>query len=104
MDGSQCAAARAAAVNLVRLLSVIHVRLFDLAEITRRMFAQRANEVFRNRIAFMELYHGQSNAEIAEKLFISERIVKAHIHNSLQKMGMSNRVEVICRIREMIDG
>ena len=58
----------------------------------------------REKEVIMELYQGQSNAEIAEKLFISERTVKAHIHNSLQKMGMANRVEVICRIREMIDG
>ena len=50
---------------------------------------------------FVELiYRGKSNKEIAEMLFLSESTVKTHIYNIFRKMGVKNRVSVICIINE----
>lgn len=37
---------------------------------------------------------GASNVEIAKKLFVTERTVKAHIQNILEKTGFQNRTEL----------
>jgi two-component system response regulator DegU len=39
------------------------------------------------------LAQGHRNAEIADKLFISERTVKVHITNLFRKLGLSDRVQ-----------
>lgn len=57
-------------------------------------FTDREMEVLR------ELTTGASNAQIAEKLFMSERTVKAHIQHMQEKTGFSNRVELAVKARE----
>jgi len=57
-------------------------------------FTEREMEVLR------ELTTGASNAQIAEKLFVSERTVKAHIQHMQEKTGFSNRVELAVKARE----
>lgn len=44
---------------------------------------------------------GKSNREIASELFISVGTAKWHVHNILQKLGVSNRPQAIARAREM---
>jgi len=44
------------------------------------------------------IFKGQSNAQIAEELFISEITVKKHIHNILRKTGLKSRTAIINRI------
>ena len=44
---------------------------------------------------------GKSNREIAEELFISVGTAKWHVHNVLQKLGVSNRPQAIARAREL---
>jgi DNA-binding NarL/FixJ family response regulator len=38
---------------------------------------------------------GFRNKEIGEKLFISEQTVKNHLHNIFDKLGVSDRLELV---------
>ena len=44
---------------------------------------------------------GKTNKEIADELFISVGTAKWHVHNILQKLGVSNRSQAIARAREL---
>ncbi len=44
---------------------------------------------------------GKTNREIADELFISVGTAKWHVHNILQKLGVSNRSEASARAREL---
>jgi DNA-binding NarL/FixJ family response regulator len=43
---------------------------------------------------------GESNADIARKLFISMSTVKTHVNNLFRKVGARNRAQAIVRARE----
>ena len=47
-----------------------------------------------------ELVAGESDAAIAEKLFMSLRTVKSHIQSMREKTGFRNRTELAVRARE----
>jgi DNA-binding NarL/FixJ family response regulator len=49
----------------------------------------------REKEVLIEMGRGGTNREIANRLFISDNTVKNHIHNILEKLGLSNRREVI---------
>jgi DNA-binding NarL/FixJ family response regulator len=42
-----------------------------------------------------EITHGHSNKDIAAKLSITERTVKAHLTNIFTKLGLKNRYQLI---------
>jgi LuxR family maltose regulon positive regulatory protein len=44
---------------------------------------------------------GKSNQQIADELVISVGTAKWHVHNVLQKLGVSNRPQAIARAREL---
>jgi len=41
---------------------------------------------------------GHSNAEIAERLFVSQSTVRKHLENAYRKLGVSNRVAAVMRL------
>lgn len=47
-----------------------------------------------------EIYDGKTNTEIAEKLFISESTVKAHVYNLFRKLGTKSRLDAVRIVRE----
>lgn len=49
----------------------------------------------REREVAQRMAHGDSNAEIGERLFISESTVKKHANNIFEKLGLSTRAQVI---------
>jgi LuxR family maltose regulon positive regulatory protein len=44
---------------------------------------------------------GDSNAKIADKLFVSKSTVKTHINNLYHKLGARSRTQAVSRAREM---
>ena len=54
------------------------------------LLTQRENEVA------TLVCSGMSNAQIANRLFVSEKTVKTHLSNILSKLGLKNRVQLIC--------
>lgn len=48
------------------------------------------------------LGNGDSNVEIAEKLFISENTVKTHLHNVFKKIKAKNRLQALIWAKENI--
>lgn len=50
----------------------------------------------REREVWAALADGLTNAQVADRLFISESTVKYHVHNLLRKLGVHTRAEAIC--------
>ena len=46
------------------------------------------------------LIHGDKNADIARKLFVSENTVKYHLKNIYQKLDVRNRGQAVNKIKE----
>lgn len=47
----------------------------------------------RERTVLVLVGHGQSNRQIAQELFISERTARTHVSNILQKLGLKSRTQ-----------
>ncbi len=48
----------------------------------------------------VEVGRGQSNAEVAARLYMSEATVKAHLSKILAKLDATNRVQVAIVVHE----
>jgi DNA-binding NarL/FixJ family response regulator len=45
---------------------------------------------------------GETNAQIAHRLFVSEGTVKSHVKHILRKLGAANRAEAVSRYHLMM--
>lgn len=55
-----------------------------------------------NEIALL-VCDGLSNSQIADRLFLSEKTVKTHMSSILAKLGVRNRVQLICEYSDSLD-
>jgi DNA-binding NarL/FixJ family response regulator len=56
---------------------------------------RREQEVFRH------LASGETNAEIAAKLYVSPGTVKCHVKSVLRKLGAANRAEAVAKYHQL---
>jgi DNA-binding NarL/FixJ family response regulator len=54
----------------------------------------------RERDVAVEIGHGSSNAEIAQRLYLSVPTVKAHVSSVLVKLGVENRTQVALLVQQ----
>ncbi len=47
--------------------------------------------------------NGQNNKQIAEQIFVTERTVKAHLHNIFQKLNVKDRLSLAIKIQNWQD-
>ncbi len=56
----------------------------------------------REKEVLIEVSKGQSNRQIAEKLFIAEQTVKNHLSSIYSKLGIHDRLEAILMVRDIL--
>src|SRR6202008_2593632 len=82
-------AIRAAYAGLVWMPPVVQLEIANQWEAARtNRLTARENEIIRY------VATGLRNAEVAERLSISEATVKSHLNNIFQKLGLRDRVEL----------
>ena len=74
-----------------RVISAFARRSPAAAPVPSRVAALTARE----REVLLSIARGQSNAEIASSLFVSEATVKTHVGNVLAKLGLRDRVQAV---------
>lgn len=80
------------------ILSISFIKRLSLQPVTKSLNLDDYNLTARQNEILLCLLEGDSNKEIAEKLFITEGTVKTHIYNIFRKTEVSNRSQLISKI------
>ena len=70
-------------------------RLRDIDRNRRTLLTKREREVFEL------LVQNKTTKEIAQELFISEKTVRNHISNAMQKLGVKGRFQAVIELIRM---
>ena len=70
-------------------------RLRDIDRNRRTLLTKREREVFEL------LVQNETTKEIAQELFISEKTVRNHISNAMQKLGVKGRSQAVIELIRM---
>jgi two-component system NarL family response regulator len=89
-----------------RLLDELGARLRDEARTTHIVAGLLADLTLREREIAELIGNGESNKQIARRLFITERTVKAHLTGIFRKLGIGDRLSLALRVsgRREADG
>ena len=68
-------------------------------EITSKEFSEKHDLTDRETEVLHLISRGMSNADIAEKIFVSTNTVKYHIKNIYLKLDVKNRVEALNKLK-----
>jgi two-component system nitrate/nitrite response regulator NarL len=98
---SLLSAARRQASFPPRVATTLLRRISSAAE--RRASGDASALTIRERQIVQLIARGLSNKEIATRLFIEVATVKNHVHNILEKLGVSRRLDAVARLR-LIEG
>ncbi|MFI1915173.1 response regulator [Nocardia sp. NPDC020380] len=74
-----------------RVIAQLSQRSSSRPELTRRL----TELTDRERVTLRELARGQSNAEIADALTVTEHTVKTHVSSILSKLALRDRVQAV---------
>lgn len=81
----------------VAMLTLIGPRLEAILR-TRPTPTLPPSLTLQERRVLQQVKAGHSNAEIAERLFVSPSTVRKHLENAYRKLGVSNRVAAVMRL------
>jgi ATP/maltotriose-dependent transcriptional regulator MalT len=76
-----------------------------LSPVLRRLFRERptpllpATLTVQERRVLMHVASGQSNAEIAEDLFVASSTVRKHLEHTYRKLGVTSRLAAVARLQ-----
>ena len=59
---------------------------------SKKILTKRENEIF------SKLINNKSTKQIARELFISEKTVRNHISNAMQKLGVKGRAQAVVEL------
>ncbi|MCK5169510.1 MAG: tetratricopeptide repeat protein [Bacteroidales bacterium] len=82
------------------LLKIKDIAKENVPEITSKEFAEKHDLTERETEVLHLISEGMSNADIAEKIFVSTNTIKYHIKNIYIKLDVKNRVEALNKLKQ----